>query len=326
MADIFVKYMGLKLSSPIVAASSGLTSKIEKIVEFEKAGVGAVVLKSLFEEQIAGNAEYLDSISADFPEAANYIHHYVRENSIENYLSLIRETKKRISVPVIASINCYTKGEWLGYAKEITTAGADALELNIYSMPLDIRESSTDIEMRYLKIIGEVVKSVSIPVAVKISSDFTNLPGFVDKLKGYGAKGVVLFNKFYAPDVDIEKFEITSSDPLSTKDSYLKELRWIGIISSLVPGVDLSASTGVHNGETAIKEILAGATTVQVCTALYKGGADVIADMNKEIATFIDRKGFKSVIDIKGELSYSKISDPGKFERVQFMKTFGGKE
>jgi len=325
MANISTKYMGLKLKSPVIAASSGLTSKIDKIEELEKVGVGAVVLKSLFEEQIVNNAEYLDSLSTDFPESANYIHYYVRENSIENHLSLLKEAKKRISIPVIASINCYSRGEWLDYAKEVAAAGADALELNIYSMPLNIRENSADIEQGYLKIVGEVTKSISIPVAVKISSDFTNLPGFTDRLKGYGAKGVVMFNKFYMPDIDIEKLEISSADPFSSKESYLKELRWIGIISALVPGIDISASTGIYNAEIAVKEILAGAATVQVCSALYKNGTKAIDEINSGIASFMEQKGFGSVADFRGKLNYSNISDPGKFERVQFMKSFGSK-
>ena len=325
MADISTNYMGLRLKSPVIAASSGLTSKIDSIKEFEKAGVGAIVLKSLFEEQIVNNAEYIDSLSSDFPESANYIHHYIRENSIENHLALLREIKKQVSIPVIASINCYSKGEWLVYAKELAATGADALELNIYSMPLNIRESSGDIEQKYLKLVEEITKIISIPVAVKISSDFTNLPGFTDKLKGYGAKGVVMFNKFYMPDIDIDKLEISSADPFSSKESYLKELRWIGIISALVPGIDISASTGIYNGETAIKEILAGASTVQMCTALYKNGAEVITDVNNEIAAFLERKGFNSVTQAKGILNYAKISDPGKFERVQFMKSFGSR-
>jgi Dihydroorotate dehydrogenase len=325
MANISTNYMGLKLKSPVIAASSGLTSKIDKIEELEKVGVGAVVLKSLFEEQIVNNAEYLDSLSTDFPESANYIHYYVRENSIENHLTLLKEAKKRVSIPVIASINCYSPGEWLDYAREVSAAGADALELNIYSMPLNIRESSSDIEQRYLKIVGEVTKNISIPVAVKISSDFTNLPGFTDKLKGYGAKGVVMFNKFYMPDIDIEKLEISSADPFSSKESYLKELRWIGIISALVPGIDISASTGIYSAEIAAKEILAGAATVQVCSALYKNGTKVIDEINSGIASFIEQMGFGSVADFRGKLNYSNISDPGKFERVQFMKSFGSK-
>ena len=325
MADISTNYMGLKLKSPVIAASSGLTSNIDNIVEFERAGVGAIVLKSLFEEQIVNNAEYLDSLSSDFPESANYIHHYIRENSIENHLALLREAKKHISSPVIASINCYSPGEWLIYAKELAATGADALELNIYSMPLNIRESSADIEQKYLKIVGEITKIVPIPVAVKISSDFTNLPGFADKLKGYGAKGVVMFNKFYMPDIDINRLEISSADPFSSKEGYLKELRWIGIISALVPGIDISASTGIYNGEISIKEILAGAATVQICTALYKNGAEVISEVNNGISAFMERKGFNSVADFKGLLNYAGIPDPGKFERVQFMKSFGSK-
>ncbi|MFA7179644.1 MAG: diguanylate cyclase, partial [Bacteroidales bacterium] len=189
MSDISVNYMGLKLSSPIMAASSGLTAQLDRVAEFEKAGVGAIVVKSLFEEQIVNEAEFLQSQSHDYPESADYLHHYLRQNSIERYLKLVTDVKNTVSVPVIASINCYSGGEWTSFAKEIEKAGADGLELNIYSLPLDIYKSSNDIETEYLNVVEKVSKQLKIPVAVKIASTFTNLPGFVNALKAHGAKG-----------------------------------------------------------------------------------------------------------------------------------------
>lgn len=325
MTNISVNYMGLTLNSPVIAASSGLTTQLDKIESFEKAGVGAIVVKSLFEEQIVDEADFLNSRSSDYPESADYLHHYMRQYSIEKYLNLLREIKAKVSVPVIASINCYSKGEWVSYAREIEKTGVNAIELNIYSLPLNIHKSSTDVEKDYLDVIGTVTKMLKIPVAVKIAGYVTNLPGFVNNLKAYGAKGVVMFNRFYTPDIDISKLKIVAAEAFSTETESLRELRWMGIVSALVQGIDLSSSTGIHSGETAIKQILAGATTVQMCTALYKRGAEAISDVNQDIHIFMEKHGFKNIKDFKGMLNYSNIEDPRKFERVQFMKNFGGK-
>ncbi|MEN6618526.1 MAG: dihydroorotate dehydrogenase-like protein [Rikenellaceae bacterium] len=325
MNNLSVNYIGLPLSSPLIAASSGLTSQIDKVVAFANAGVGAIVVKSLFEEQIINEAEFLSTQSIDYPESADYLYHYLRENSISKYLKLVKDIKGAVSVPVIASINCYSPGVWTAFAKEIQDAGADGLELNIYSLPLNILKSSNDIEKEYLEVVGKVSKLLRIPVSVKIANTFTNLPGFVNGLKAYGAKGVVMFNRFYNPDIDIKKVRIIAADAFSYEEEYLRELRWMGIVSALVPGIDLSASNGIHNGTTVIKQILAGASTVQMCTALYQKGADAISQAIEDINLFMDAHGYENLSDFRGKLNYSNIENPQKFERVQFMKNFGGK-
>lgn len=325
MNNLAVNYMGIPLSTPLIAASSGLTSHVDKVKAFEDAGVGAIVVKSLFEEQIVNEAEFLSSRSIDYPESADYLHHYLRQNNIAQYLKLVKDIKSAVDVPVFASINCFSMGEWTAFAKEIQDAGADGLELNIYSLPLNVAKSSNDVEREYLDVVAKVSKSLSIPVAVKIANTFTNLPGFVTGLKAHGAKGVVMFNRFYNPDIDINKVRIIAADAFSHEDEYLKELRWMGIVSSLVPGVDLSASNGIHNGTIAVKQILAGATTVQMCTALYKRGAEAISQAIGDINLFMDSHGYTSISDFKGKLNYSNIENPQKFERVQFIKNFGGK-
>lgn len=317
--------MGLMLKSPIIAASSGLTAQPERIVEFEKAGVGAIVVKSLFEEQIVNEAEFLSKQSHDYPESSDYLHHYIRQNSIDRYLKLIADIKASVSVPVIASINCYSPGEWSSFAKEIQGAGADGLELNIYSLPLNINKKSEEIEKEYFSVVESVSKIVSIPVSVKIGSTFTNLPAFVSGLKGRGARAVVMFNRFYTPDIDIKHLRTFPADAFSHQEESLRELRWMGIVSALVPGIDLSASTGVHNGTIVLKQLLAGATTAQMCTALYKKGADAISNAIADINLFMDSQGFKSIGEFRGRLNYANISNPEKFERVQFMKSFGSK-
>ncbi len=325
MSNLSVNYMGLSLKSPIIAASSGLTTQLDKVAAFEKAGVGAIVVKSLFEEQIVSEAEFLNTQSHDYPESADYLHYYLRNNSLVKYLELIKSIKETVSVPVIASINCYSMGEWVSFAKEIEGAGADGLELNIYSLPLYVLKKSDDIEKGYLEVVEKVAKSLKIPVAVKIASNYTNLPGFVEGLKARGAKGVVMFNRFFMPNIDIKKLRIIAADAFSYEEEHLKELRWMGIVSALVKGIDLSASTGNHNGEAVIKQILSGATTVQMCTALYKKGPEAISNAIEDLHLFMDKQGFNSVADFCGKLNYENIDHPDKFERVQFMKTFGGK-
>ena len=325
MSNLSVNYMGLMLKSPIIAASSGLTTQLDKVAAFEKAGVGAIVVKSLFEEQIVSEAEFLNTQSHDYPESADYLHYYLRNNSLVKYLELIKSIKETVSVPVIASINCYSMGEWVSFAKEIEGAGADGLELNIYSLPLYVLKKSDDIEKGYLEVVEKVAKSLKIPVAVKIASNYTNLPGFVEGLKARGAKGVVMFNRFFMPNIDIKKLRIIAADAFSYEEEHLKELRWMGIVSALVKGIDLSASTGNHTGEAVIKQILSGATTVQMCTALYKKGPEAISNAIEDLHLFMDTQGFNSVADFCGKLNYENIDHPDKFERVQFMKTFGGK-
>ena len=325
MSNLSVNYMGLQLRSPILAASSGLTSQLDKVAAFDKAGVGAIVVKSLFEEQIVDEAEFLADQSHDYPESADYLHHYIRHNSIAKYLKLVKDIKDTVSVPVIASINCYSMGEWVEFAKEIQDAGADGLELNIFSMPLSVSKRANQIEDDYLEVVASVAKRVSIPVAVKIANNYTNLPGFVNGLKSRGAKGVVMFNRFYMPDIDIKKVRIIAADAYSNEQEHLKELRWMGIVSALVPGIDLSASTGIHNGTIVLKQLLAGAATAQMCTALYQIGEEAITHALDDISLFMETQGFEKISDFRGKLNYSNIQNPERFERVQFMKSFGSK-
>ena len=323
MADISVKYMGLDLKSPIIAGSCSLTSDVAKVREAEAAGAGAIVVKSLFEEQIHSEAGHIAGQSHDYAESADYIHYFVRQNSIDSYCENVRQLKNATGIPVIGSINCYTDGEWIKFAKEIASAGADALEVNIYSMPVSLKRKSADVEKEDIAIIKDIVKAVDIPVSVKISSYFTALPYFIDKLASVGAKAAVMFNRFYMPDIDIDRMEIVPSSPFSSKDEYVKELRSIAIVSSLVRNIDISATTGIHSPESAVKAILAGATTVQLCSVLFKSGMGVIRDFNSFISSYLDKHGFGSLREITGRLNYSSISEPDKFERTQFAKIFG---
>ena len=316
------KYLGLDLPNPIIVSSSGLTNSVEKIVELEKAGAGAVVLKSLFEEQINFEAGTYLNNSPEYPEAEDYILAYSKSNSLSQYLKVIEESKKAVSIPVIASINCISDEDWLGFAKKIEQFGADALEINMHIVTTDIHTTSKDIEDVYLTISDKVSKSLNIPVVAKIGYHFSNLSNMANRLQHRGLKGLVLFNRFYQPDIDINNLSFNSASIFSSPDDIRNSLRWIGIISANVKDIDISASTGVHDAEAAIKMILAGATTVQVCSTIYNNGNKVIGEMLGGIKEWMSKHNFSSLHDFRGKMSYKNIDSPRIYERAQFMKYF----
>ena len=325
MAYLETTYMGLKLKNPLIAASSGLTNSLNKILELEAEGIGAVVLKSLFEEQINNEATHLlsmDSSEMHYPEADDYIKNYVRDNNVQNYLELIRQVKNSCSIPIIASINCLSSDEWVGFAKEIENAGADALELNAFIVPTSRHTTSESLELEYIKILNAVKKEVSIPVAMKIGMNFTNLIGFVDKLYAHGASAVVMFNRFYEPDIDVDKLKIVGSEIFSSPSDLTRTLRWTGIISSAVKNIEIAASTGIHDGEAVIKELLAGAKVTEICSTLYLNGPAVVGEILTSLKDFMKKWNFHSIDDFRGRLSYKSIPDSAMYERAQFMKYF----
>ena len=320
MVNIETTYLGLKLKSPVILGSSGLTSSLENI---RKNGMhaGAVVLKSLFEEQMLREASVMD-VYPEYPEAADYINAYIKDNTLEKYVTLIREAKKECTVPIIASINCTKGGEWVKYAREVETAGADALELNIFFMPESKDQSAGQIEDRYLQTAGEVAKALSIPVSVKLSNHFTNPLYIVNALYFRGVKGVVMFNRFYEPDIDIEDFTVGSNGTLSTHVEMRTLTRWIGRASAEVPFVDYAASSGIESGESVVKMLLAGAKAVQVCSSVYKGGDTIIKYMNDFLADWMQRHGYKSANEFIGMMNSSHTKNSLGYERAQFMKYF----
>ncbi|MBW6535212.1 MAG: dihydroorotate dehydrogenase-like protein [Mariniphaga sp.] len=328
MANLETTYLGLKLKNPLVAASSGITNSVEKIKKLEQAGIGAVVLKSVFEEQINNEVTSMlmqDSQNAGYPEAEDYIRNYLRDNTLTKHIKLIEETKKAVDIPVIASVNCVSASEWTTFAKDFQEAGADALELNIFYVPVDRREKPGVVEQLYLDVLEKVKKEVSIPVSVKIGLYHSNIIGMVDKLKANGAKGVVMFNRFYEPDINLDKLELTSSEIFSSPVEIRHTLRWVGLVSSEVYDIDIAASTGIHDGKSVVKQILAGAKVAQLCSTLYINGNDVIPAMVAEMETFMRKWNFKRLEDFRGRLSYKNIPDPMVYERSQFMKYFSGR-
>ena len=321
--------MGLKLKNPVIVSSSGLTNTVRKIKIIEEKGAGAVVLKSLFEEQITNEVQHLmgkDPKNASYPEAEDYIQTYVKGNSVSNYLTLIKEAKEAVSIPVIASINCVSDSDWTHFAKEIEKAGADAIELNAFVVPNDRNKTSADYEQMYYNIFNAVKKEVKIPIAMKLGLYFTNLFTVADRLNAEGADALVLFNRFYEPDIDIEDLKMTSAEVLSNPSDIRKSLRWVGMLSDKIKGLDISATTGIHDGAAAIKQILAGAASVQVCSAVYENGFDQITKILEEISAWMKRKDFTSIEDFKGKLSYESIPNSAMYERAQFMKYFSNNE
>lgn len=328
MISLQTTYMGLKLKSPVIAASSGLTRSIENLIEIEKQGAGAVVLKSLFEEQLLAEAnKNLTELHDEYgyPEAYDYITNFTKSNSVNEYLELITEAKSKLSIPIIASINCYSNSEWIDYAKRFEEAGADALELNIFILPSNINQTSAQIEDTYIKIINHVKKTVKIPIAIKISDQFTSLAKTVTTFSWTGINGIVMFNRSYSPDIDIDNLKIGSTNVFSQPEEISKPLRWIALLSDS-SHCDISGSTGVHDGEGVVKLLLAGAASVQVCSVLYKKKFGVIAEMNKFLTEWMEKHNYKNIEDFKGKMSAKNISNPAAFERVQFMKYFAGIE
>jgi len=326
MANISTRFFGLQLNSPVIAASSSMTGHTEQVLKLAEAGAGAIVLKSIFEEEIYHELEeelsLRDALHSD-PEYLDYFDYVIKDENIKKYLKLISETKARTTVPIVASVNCMSSGDWVVFARKIEEAGADALELNMFITPSDVAKSSENNEQFYFETIENVLKVVKIPVSIKISHYFSNLSGMVKKLADTGIVGITIFNRFYSPDIDIQSEHITVADVLSTSGDYLLPLKWTGILSGQVK-TDLAASSGIHTAETAVKFLLSGASAVQIASVIYKEGPSAITMMNQGISDWMDQKGYKSIDDYKGSLSLAATSAQA-WERTQFMKYFGEK-
>jgi dihydroorotate dehydrogenase (fumarate) len=320
--------MGLNLPSPIIAASSGLTNDLKNLVELEAMGAGAVVLKSLFEEEIIVELDRrLNKMNSEnflYPETYDYYEEQDVEDTLTEYLRLIYEAKKSLQIPVIASINSVTANNWPYFSKYLQDAGADAIELNISIFPADDEALSDQNEKTTLAIINAVLKEVTIPVSIKISPYFSNLARSIKEFSQSGIKGIAMFNRFYSPDYDINSLEITPAPIYSNPSEYILPLRWIAIASGKAD-CDLVGTTGIHDGATVARMILAGAKGVEVASSLYKNGINHIQVMNSELNRWMDSKGYKSIEDFRGLLNYAKTEKPAGLIRTQFMKHFAGK-
>lgn len=326
--DLTTNYLGLNLKNPIVVGSCSLTSSVSEIQKLEKNGAGAVVLKSIFEEEILMDAESQlreakenSFIYDQYSETLDYIDLHVKEERLSNYIQLIKNAKKEVLIPVIASINCVSTAEWTSFAKRIEEAGADALELNISLNPTDLE--IRDFELTIKEIIQKVLAQVTIPVAVKINNSFTHMARTILDLSETGIAGLVLFNRAYAPDIDIDTFEAVQGRSFSSPNDYAEPLRWIALFSDKV-NCSLAASLGIHTTDVIIKQILAGADVVQVVSALYEHGIEHINVLLAELEKWMTEKGFSSLEQFKGKASSKNAGNPAVFERIQFMKHFAG--
>jgi len=329
MIDLSTKYLGLELRNTLIVGSCGLTNNLEDLKEIEKFGAGAVVLKSLFEEEIELEltqrmADMSGANSNIYPEIYDMFDIETVEDTLTTYLGLIRDAKKELSIPVIPSINCVSPGEWTYFAKKMQEAGADALELNVFLMPSDFNKTADDNEKVYFDIIKKVKSEVTIPVALKVSYYFTNLANMLQRLSETDIDGLVLFNKFFTPDFDVNNFRIVPSNLYSSPSDLSISLRWIAIMAEKVK-CDLAASTGVHSGRAAVKELLAGADAVQFASVLYKNGINYIQTMVDDLVNWMEELDFETVDEFRGKMSQSKSINPAVYERAQFMKHFSKK-
>ena len=317
------KFAGLNLPNPIIIASSGLTSTAEKNKELEKAGAGAIILQSIYEEQIEIQT---NPTAHAIPEYAAEDRNVEKSLQIADYLKLIRETKKRCRIPVIASIICHKAGDWINFVRQIEMAGADAIELNIFALCTENKGYDNSLEQMYLTITKKVKALVSMPVIVKISKYFSHILQLAHDLHAAGANGIVLFSRFYQPDIDIHRLQIHSGDVFSSSADIADTLRWTPIVSSKLPHLSIASCTGIHDWEGIIKCILGGASAVEICSAVYQHGNEIISVMKRGIEEWMNTMNFRSVREFKSRLNAVYPEDPSLHERIQFRKYFSDRD
>ncbi len=326
MTDLSSTYLGMTLRSPIVASSSPLTGDLDSLRALQDAGVGAVVLPSLFEEQVTHESlavnDLLDWASGAHAEAAGgYLPELEDYNTgPTGYLRHVEEAKKRVDIPVIASLNGTSRGGWIRYARLLQEAGADALELNIYRVAADATVTGQEVEQEVVELVGAVVEVVDLPVAVKLGPQFSSLPHLAVQLAGAGAAGLVLFNRFYQPDIDLQTLDVTPDLVLSTSQELRLPLRWIAILHGRAD-LSLAATTGVHTWRDVAKVLLAGADVAMMASAVLRGGPDVVTQALHELEAWCTEREYESIEQLKGSVSQSTVADPDAFERANYVRT-----
>jgi dihydroorotate dehydrogenase (fumarate) len=325
--DLATEYMGLKLKNPIVPSSSPLSHNVDSIRRLEDAGAAAVVMYSLFEEQIALESfsldYYLDHGTESYAEARSYFPDMADYNvGPEQYVELIRRAKQAVDIPIIGSLNGITPGGWTDYARLIENAGADGIELNVYYIPTRLEQSGTDVEDVYIDILREVKQAVSIPVAMKLSPYFSSTANMVLRLSEWGANAIVLFNRFYQPDFDLETLEVTPRLVLSNAHEMRLPLSWVAILYGRVP-LDFAITTGVHTYQDALKALMAGAKVAMMASELLQGGVKRIGEILHEMTEWMIEREYESVKQMIGSMSRQHVSDPQAFERANYMKMIG---
>jgi len=322
--DLSTTYMGMELKNPLVPSSSPLTRDIGSLRQMEDAGAAAVVIYSLFEEEVRLESEMLNEYLTQgtefyaealsyFPEAGAY------RSGGEQYVDHIRRAKEALEIPVIGSLNGVSAGGWLRYARQIAQAGADALELNMYYLPTDPDVTGVEIEESYLQLLQQVADSIDIPVAVKLSPFFSSIPNVVKRMGEAGAQGAVLFNRFYQPDLDIEALEVVPDLVLSDRDELRLPLRWIAILYGRVP-IDLALTTGVHTAEDVIKGVMAGSAITMMASELLQRGVGRITEIEAELRRWMEEMEYESIRQMRGSLSQINSAEPAAFERANYMR------
>jgi dihydroorotate dehydrogenase (fumarate) len=327
MTDLSTTYLGLKLKNPIVASASPLSKKLDRARRLDEAGVGAIVMYSLFEEQIIHESleldHYLNRGTNSYPEALSYLPDGGMYGvSPERYLNQVSGLKRAVNVPVIGSLNGVSKGGWTNYARKIQEAGADALELNLYYIPTDLDITSNDIEAMQVELVAEVKSALTIPLAVKISPFITSMPNFAKRLVDAGADGLVLFNRFYQPDFDLDELEIVHSLDLSTPAEMRLPLRWISILSGKL-NTDFALTSGVHSHKDVVKAMMAGAKVAMMASSLLHNGERIIGPMLSELEQWMSEREYVSIQQMQGSMSQNSVKEPAAFERANYMKVLG---
>lgn len=328
MASLSTTYLGLKLRNPLVVSSSSMTDGVEKLKRLEEAGAGAVVLKSLFEEQLLLEGEKLsaslDMTEAVSAEARGYFAAIPFRNDASQYLELIEDSRRAVQIPVIASLNAVHRAKWGQLARQLESAGASALELNLYEVVADPARTAAEVEQGYLDVVAEVRAGVKLPLSVKLSPFFTSLPNVVAGVARRGAEGVSLFNRFHQPNLDLEGMGTSSRLEFSRPEDALLAMRWIGLLYGRIPGLQFAATGGIHEGKCALKVIAAGAQVAMVCSTLFKNGPRYLREMLTEMQAWLTLKEYASVDDLRGALSQKNNPDPQAYERAQYIKLLVG--
>jgi dihydroorotate dehydrogenase (fumarate) len=322
--NLSTRYLGLELKNPLVAAASPMTSEIESLQRLEEAGIAAVVLPSLFEEQIEHDQWAIHQMheyqSESFAESLDYFPQLDTYNTgPDSYLEKIRHAKEAVRVPVIASLNGYTSGGWTRYAKMFEDAGADALELNIFIVPTDPATASSEVEKQYLDLVSSVRESIGIPLAIKTGPFFSSLPDMARRFVDAGANGLVLFNRYLEPDIDLDSLEVVPHLQLSTSEELHLPLRWIAILAERVDA-SLAATSGFHQHQDVLKALLAGANVAMMASALLKYGPQQIRRILEDLESWLDERGYESVQQLTGSVSWKNCTDPHAYERANYMK------
>ena len=321
MKRLETNFAGLHLRNPFIVSSCNLTNTPEKNKRWEDAGAGAVVLKSLFEEEIEAEADWMQE--GAHAEEWDYLKTYQRAHRLDEYIKLIRDTKAVCSIPVIASINCFRLTEWTEFAKQIEQAGADALELNIMSVCSEVDEEYGAFERRHVEIVKKIKETISIPVIVKLGKNLTNPLLLVHQLYANGASGVVMFNRMASPDIFLKDMTYVKGEILGSPSDLYESLRWVGLASHKVPNLSYAISGGVADGASIVKSLLVGASVVEVCSALYREGTGVVKNMLSYVEEWMEANGYERISDFKGMMNAGKTGGGTAFERSQFFKTFG---